>query len=91
MMKLMMKPGDFKSNLEGQPSPIADSKLLLEQWELILSWDIKAWTSAHNPVSNYGADLSRNEMKKTIRESLGRSGEDDPTVARLKWNIKNNK
>lgn len=43
-MKLMMKPGDFKSNLEGQPSPIADSKLHLEQWELVLSWDIKAWT-----------------------------------------------
>jgi len=56
----------------------------------MLSWDIKAWTSAHNPVSIYAADLSRNEIKKTIRESLGRSGEDDPTGGRLKWDIKNN-
>ena len=91
MMKLMMKPGDFKSTLEGQPGPIADSKLHLEEWELVLTWDIKAWTSAHNPVSICGPDLSGDEIKKAIRESLSRSGEDDPTGARLKWNIKNNK
>ena len=42
IMKLIMKPGDFKSNLEGQPSHIVDSKLHLEQWKLVLSWDIKA-------------------------------------------------
>ena len=91
MMKLMMKPGYFKSTLEGQPGPIADSKLHLEEWELVLAWDIKAWTSAHNPVSICGPDLSGDEIKKAIRESLSRSGEDDSTGGRLKWNIKNNK
>ena len=91
MMKLMMKPGDFKSTLEGQPGTIADSKLHLEEWELVLAWDIKAWTSAHNPVSICGPDSSGDEIKKAIRESLSRSGEDDSTGGRLKWNIKNNK
>ena len=42
MMKLMIKPGDFKSTLEGQPGPIADSKLHLEQWELVLSLGYKS-------------------------------------------------
>ena len=55
MMKLMMKPSDFESNLEDHPSPIADSKLHLEQLELVLSWDMKAWISADKSCFNLWA------------------------------------
>lgn len=91
MMKMMMKPGDFKSTLEGQPGPIADSAMHFAQWQAVLDWEIRAWTTAHDPPTICGPDLNGAEIKQAIRESLHRSGEDDPTGARLTWNIKNKK
>jgi hypothetical protein len=89
MMKMMMPAGAFKSALEGAPAPIADSAKHSQEWEAVLDWDLKAWTSCHDPPTICGPDLSGEQIKAAIRESLARSGEDDPTGARLKWNIKN--
>jgi hypothetical protein len=91
MMKMMMPKGKFVSNLEGQPGPIADSKIHAAEWEAVLAWDIKAWSSAHNPPTVCGPDLSGDAIKAAIRESLHRTGEDDPSGARLKWNLKHKK
>jgi hypothetical protein len=88
MMKMMMPKGAFKSTLEGQPGPVADSKVHAEEWEAVLAWDIKAWTTSHDPPTICGPDMSGDEIKAAVRESLARSGEDDPTGARLKWNVK---
>jgi hypothetical protein len=91
MMGLMMPKGKFVSFFEGNPGPVADSKIHAEEWEAVLDWDIRAWTSSHNPPTICGPDMSGTEIKKAVRESLHRTGEDDPTGSRLKWNIKNKK
>ena len=91
MMDMMMPKGSFKSELEGQPGPIADSKKHLDEWNMVLGWPIRAWTTAHNPPTVVGPDISGDEIKAAIRASLQRSGEDDPTGARLKWNVKHGK
>jgi hypothetical protein len=91
MFSMMMPKGKFVSNLEGMPGPIADSKIHADEWKLVLDWDMRAWTSAHNPPTVVGPDMSGDELKTTIRASLARSGEDDPSGARLKWNVKNRK
>jgi hypothetical protein len=92
MLKMMMmKPGAFRSMLEAAPGPIADSKAHCDAWESVLSWDIGAWTTAHDPPTVCGPDMNGDEIKAAIRASLKRSGEDDPSGARLKWNIKNKK
>ena len=57
LMKMMMKPGTFNSSLEGQPAPVADSKRHLEEWEAVLDWDIRAWTTAHDPPTICGPDM----------------------------------
>jgi hypothetical protein len=88
MMSMMMPKGAFKSMLEGMPGPIEDPKKHVEEWEQVLGWDFKAWTSAHDPPTICGPDMNGDDIKAAIRESLHRSGEDDPTGARLKWNIK---
>jgi len=90
-MSMMMPKGQFVSNLEGMPCPIADPERHIEEWNLVLDWDIQAWTTAHNPPTVCGPALSPDELKTAIRESLHRSGEDDPTGQRLKWNKKNGK
>jgi hypothetical protein len=84
MMKFMMPAGKFVSNLEGMPCPIADPAKHVEEWEMVLAWDMKAWTSAHNPPTVIGPPLSGEELKAAIRQSLARTGEDDPTGKRLK-------
>jgi hypothetical protein len=89
MMLMMMPKGAFVSGLEGNPGPIADSRVHADEWNLVLGWDIRAWTGAHNPPTVVGPDLSGAEIKQAIRASIARTGEDDPTGARLKWNIKN--
>jgi len=91
MFEMMMPKGSFKSNLEGQPGPIADSKIHFDEWNMVLDWPIRVWTSAHNPPTVVGPDLSGEQIKQEIRASLARSGEDDPTGARLKWNLKHKK
>lgn len=89
MMKMtMMKPGSFKSLLETQPGPIADPKRHAEAWEAVLAWPIRAWVTAHDPPTVSGPDMAGEEIKNAVRESIHRSGEDDPSGARLKWNIK---
>jgi hypothetical protein len=91
MMKMMMPKGKFVSNFEGDAGPIADPKIHAAEWETVLAWDIRAWTSAHNPPTVCGPDLSGEAIKAAVRESIHRTGEDDPTGARLKWNIKHKK
>lgn len=88
LFKMILKKGQFVSSLEGQPAPIADSKIHAEAWEAVLAWELKAWTSCHNPPQVIGPDMTGTEIKEAVRASLHRSGEDDPTGARLKWNIK---
>jgi hypothetical protein len=88
LMSMMMPQGKFVSSLEGQPGPIADSKVHTDEWKMVLDWDMRAWTTAHNPPTIIGPDLSGAELKEAISASLARTGEDDPTGARLKWNIK---
>jgi hypothetical protein len=91
MFSIMMPKGSFKSALEGHPGPIADSKVHADEWAAVLGWEIKAWTSAHDPPTVCGPNLPGDEIKRLVRESIHRSGEDDPTGARLKWNIKHRK
>jgi len=91
MMGMMMPKGAFVSSLEGQPGPIADPKVHAEEWQRVLGWDMRAWTTAHNPPTVCGPDLSGPQLKEAIAASLARSGEDDPTGARLKWNVKHKK
>jgi hypothetical protein len=88
MFSMMMPKGSFKSSLEGQPAPIADSKRHADAWAAVLDWNIKAWTSAHDPPTVCGPNLPGDEIKRLVRESIHRSGEDDPTGARLRWNVK---
>jgi hypothetical protein len=88
MMKMMMPKGVFRSSLEGQPGPIADPAAHAAQWEMVLGWDVKAWTTAHDPPGVGGPDCEGEEIKAMVRASIHRSGEDDPTGKRLKWNIK---
>ena len=38
-----------------------------------------------------GPDMSSDELKQAIRDSLARTGEDDPTGQSLKWNKKHRK
>ena len=59
LFSMMMPKGSFRSSLEGQPAPIADSKLHAETWARVLDWNIKAWTSAHDPprVVAFGLEL----------------------------------
>jgi hypothetical protein len=38
-----------------------------------------------------GPDLGGGELKRAIRASLARTGEDDPSGVRLKWNRKHKK
>ena len=91
LMNMMMPKGAFNSSLEGQPGPIADPKVHAEEWNMVLAWDIRAWTTAHDPPTICGPDMSGPQLKEAIRASLARSGEDDPTGARLKWNVKHKK
>lgn len=88
LLKILLPDGSFKSALEGQPAPIADSKVHAEEWEAVLDWDIRHWTSCHNPPQVVGPNLSGEEIKAAVRASLARTGEDDPTGKRLKWNKK---
>jgi hypothetical protein len=88
MFSMMMPKGSFKSTLEGQPGPIADAEIHAAEWAAVLDWNIKAWTSAHDPPTVCGPNLPGDEIKRLVRESIHRSGEDDPTGARLKWNVK---
>jgi len=88
MFKMLMPEGAFVSTFEGMPGPIADSKIHAEEWQMVLDWDIRAWTSSHNPPTVCGPDMSGAEIKTAIRASLARTGEDDPSGARLKWNEK---
>ena len=88
MMSMLMPKGAFKSLLEGMPLPIDDAKKHAEAWQAVLAWDFEAWTSSHDPPTICGPDLSGDEIKQLIRASLGRTGEDDPTGSRLKWNQK---
>jgi len=83
IFKMMMPAGRFVSNLESAPCPIADPAAHAQQWQMVLDWDMVAWTSAHNPPTVLGPDLSRAELKAAIRASLARTGEDDPTGTRL--------
>lgn len=55
---------------------------------MVLDWDMRAWTTYHNPPTICGPDLSGPELKEAICASLARTGEDDPTGARLEWNMK---
>lgn len=91
MMRIAMPAGSFRSTLEGQPGPIADARIHAAEWQAVLDWDIRAWTSAHDPPTICGPDLPGAAIKQLVRESLARSGEDDPTGARLKWNRKHRK
>jgi hypothetical protein len=50
---------------------------------MVLAWDTRAWTTAHDPPTSCGPDTSGPQLKEAIRASLARSGEDDPTGARL--------
>lgn len=84
MMKMMMPAGKFVSAMESMPCPIADPAVHAAEWEAVLEWDIRAWTTAHNPVTVVGPPLSGRELKAAIRASLARTGEDDPSGARLK-------
>jgi hypothetical protein len=88
LMSMMMPKGKFASLFEGQPGPIADSKIHAAEWKMVLDWDLRAWTTAHNPPTICGPDLSGADLKAAIRASIARTGEDDPTGARLKWNMK---
>jgi hypothetical protein len=88
MMSLMSPKGTFKSMLETQAGPIADPAEHVARWQAVLDWDIKAWTCFHDPPTVCGPDLDGETIKQKIRESLQRSGEDDPTGARLKWTKK---
>jgi len=91
LFSMMVPKGSFKSSLEGQPAPIADPAIHAQTWATVLDWDLKAWTSAHDPPTVCGPDLPADEIKQLIRASIHRSGEDDPTGARLKWNRKHRK
>jgi hypothetical protein len=91
MFAMMMPKGTFKSSLEDQPGPVADSKVHAASWAAVLDWDIRAWTSAHDPPTVCGPKLPGAEIKRLVRESIHRSGEDDPSGARLKWNLKKRK
>jgi hypothetical protein len=91
MFSMMMPKGSFRSELEGQPGPIADSRIHCDEWNMVLDWDMRAWTGAHNPPTVIGPDMSGAQLKEAIRASLHKTGEDDPTGARLKWNIKHKK
>jgi hypothetical protein len=91
LLKFLLPDGAFKSALEGQPAPIADSVVHAAEWEAVLDWDIRHWTSCHNPPQIGGPDLSGDDIKTAVRASLARSGEDDPTGNRLKWNQKRGK
>jgi hypothetical protein len=88
MFSMMMPKGAFVSAFESNPAPIADSRAHVEAWNMVLDWDIRAWTTSHNGPTIVGPDLSGAELKQAIRASLAKTGEDDPTGARLKWNIK---
>jgi hypothetical protein len=88
MMALTSPKGSFKSGLEGQAAPIADPAVHAASWRAVLDWDIKAWTSMHDPPTVSGPDMDGESIKQAVRESLKRSGEDDPTGARLKWTKK---
>jgi hypothetical protein len=88
ILKLLLPDGTFKSAFEGQPAPIADSKIHAAEWEAVLDWDIRHWTSCHNPPQVHGPDMSGDDIKAAVRASLARTGEDDPTGQRLKWNKK---
>lgn len=91
MMSLMMPKGAFRSMLEGTPAPIADPRVHAEEWQRVLDWPVRAWTSAHDPPTVCGPDLDGEQIKQAVRDSIHKSGEDDPTGARLKWNIKHGK
>jgi hypothetical protein len=88
LLKILLPDGSFKSALEGQPAPIADSKIHATEWQAVLDWDIQHWTSCHNPPQVCGPNMGGEEIKAAIRASLARSGEDDPTGQQLKWNKK---
>ena len=88
MLKFLLPDGSFKSAFEGQPQPIADPKVHAQEWDAVLNWDIRHWTSCHNPPQICGPDMSGDEIKAAVRASLARTGEDDPTGQRLKWNQK---
>jgi hypothetical protein len=87
-MRLMTPPGSFTSMLESQPQPIADPERHVQTWKQVLAWDLAAWTTSHDPPGVGGPPWSGDAIKQAIRESLARTGEDDPTGARLKWNRK---
>ena len=88
LLKFLIPDGSFKSTFEGQPQPVANSKIHAEEWDAVLDWDIHYWTSCHNPPQICGPEMSGDEIKAAVRASLARTGEDDPTGQRLKWNRK---
>jgi len=75
-------------DLRLEKSQLMIQKKHYEEWQQVLDWDIKAWTTCHDPVAVCGPDFSGAEIKEAIRESLHRTGEDDPSGARLKHGFK---
>lgn len=88
LLKFVLSDGSFKSAFEGAPAPVADSKIHAQEWEAVLDWDIEYWTSCHNPPRVCGPKLSGADIKAAVRASIARTGEDDPSGARLTWNKK---
>lgn len=91
LMRLMMPPGTFKSALELQPAPVVDAAKHAAAWESVLQWDVEAWATAHDPPTVSGPPMSGEEITAAVRASVQRSGEDDPTGARLLYNRKHRK
>jgi hypothetical protein len=87
-MNMGMPPGSFKSALEMQAQPIADSQKHWDEWQMVLDWDFSHWVTCHDPPQVSGPPGGGEAIKAMIRASLAKSGEDDPTGARLKWNKK---
>jgi len=91
LASFLLPKGAFDSNLLTQPAPLHDPAEHVRQWETVLAWPFEAWTSFHDRPTICGPDENGAELKRLIRKSLARTGEDDPTGARLIWNKKHGK
>ncbi|CAM9793859.1 unnamed protein product, partial [Heterosigma akashiwo] len=89
MKKMLMARGKFNSLYENEPAPFQSIAKHVQEWEMVLGWDFKDWTSSHNPPTVIGPgqaeQLHPAVLKKRIRQSLRRTGEDDPSGRSLKF------